>query len=83
MYSDSGQLLPPNHFGYGTPNPFTADTTTKYLLVDDSGKQFYPAIYPEFKNKWRFTDSDFNRIQADPNMNYIFNNGDLEVFLST
>lgn len=82
MYSDSGQLSPPDHFGYDTTNQFTGNAEAKYLIISDLGRQFYPAIYPEFKSNWRHTAGDFDRIKVDSNMNYIFTNGDLEIYLS-
>lgn len=78
----SGGSTPPDHFGYDTTDPFTGNVKTKYLLISDLGRQFYPAIYPEFRNYWRHTAGDFDRIKGDSNMNYILNCGDLDIYLS-
>jgi len=38
-------------------------------------------MYPEFPDKWRFTDQDFKMLEADPSVERIFSNENLRIYL--
>ncbi len=53
----------------------------KYLLINDHGKGFYPNIYPEFTDKWRYIPGDFERLSSDNQLQQVYSNSNLEIFL--
>jgi hypothetical protein len=72
----------PDHFGYQNETlSKNFYNNSKYLLVNDRGRGFYPQIYPEFQNKWRFTAEDFERINFDTKIQQVYSNRNLEIFV--
>ncbi len=81
-YSREGDLLPPDHFGYKSSYYLGSNYDEKqYFLLTPQGKQFYENMYPEFPDKWRFTDQDFERLMSDASTFRIYSNDNLEVYL--
>jgi len=82
IYFNNPIMIPPDHFGYQNEtlsrNLFN---TSRYLLVDDFGREFYPQIYPEFKNNWRFLAEDFERLKSDSKIQQVYSNRNLEIFV--
>jgi hypothetical protein len=73
----------PDHFGYQNETlsqMFYSDS--KYLLLNDHGRGFYPNMYPEFKNNWRFSSDDFERINFDNHIQKVYSNRNLEIFIT-
>jgi hypothetical protein len=81
-YNNYNNLIPPDHFGYDneTQSQILHDTS-KYILLNDHGREFYPNIYPEFPDKWRFLRGDFERLKTDNTIQQIYSNSDLDIFL--
>jgi hypothetical protein len=82
IYFNNPDTIPPDHFGYQnatlSQNLFN---TSKYLLVDDYGKGFYFHMYPEFESNWRFLAKDYERLKSDTNIQQVYSNKNLEIFL--
>ncbi len=77
-------LTPIDHFGYlKTKSLGNIKNTNYYLIINEKGRHFYPEIYPEFKQFWRYTDNDFVRLELDLAVDKIFNNNDLTIYLIT
>ena len=75
-------MLPPDHFGYQNATLSQEFyTNKKYLLVNDRGRGFYPNMYPEFEKNWRFIAEDFEKIKSDRNIQEIYSNRNLEIFV--
>jgi hypothetical protein len=74
-------VLPVDHFGYNSSNGlghfYSGD---HYLIIDQMARDFYPTVYPEFRQLWRFTPEDFNHLTRDPTVNLVYDNGGLELF---
>lgn len=72
---------PIDHFGYDN---YTSVSNyyneTQYLIINEIGREMYPTLYPDYKDKWRFTPSDFQKLSADKEVQFIYNNGNLEIF---
>lgn len=83
IYTGDDSLAPVDHFGYPGNNSLSDSYNyTFYFLTNDMGQQFYPSLYPEYADKWRFYQADFNRLtNFDPGVNHVYTNRDLEVFL--
>jgi len=78
---NGAEVLPIDHFGYNSSNDlghFYSNGT--YLTIDQTGRDFYPTVYPEFSQLWRFTPKDFNQLLSDPTVNLIYDNGGFELF---
>jgi len=75
-------MIPPDHFGYQNETlSQNFYTNSKYLLVNDRGRGFYPQMYPEFKNNWRFIAEDFERIKFDTKIHQVYSNRNIEIFV--
>jgi len=75
-------MIPPDHFGYQNETlSQNFYTNSKYLLVNDRGRGFYPHMYPEFKNNWRFIAEDFERIKFDTKIHQVYSNRNIEIFV--
>ena len=69
----STNVNPPDHFGYTqNKNFYLSYHYSSYLIINAVGRYWYYYIYPEFPDKWRFTENDFNRLSRDPSVNKIF-----------
>jgi hypothetical protein len=75
-------MTPPDHFGYQNET-LSRDfyNTSKYLVLNDKGKGFYPHMYPEFENKWRFLAKDFERLKSDNKIQKVYSNRNNEIFI--
>lgn len=75
-------ITPIDHFGYNNYSSM-ADfyNKTSYLLINDLGKELYPAIYPQYKDQWRFNPSDFERLNEDNALSRIYDNSNLEIYM--
>lgn len=72
---------PVEHFNYINDTSFgKAYNHDVYFLLTDQGLNFYPIVYPEFRNKWKFTPSDFHKLNSDSSINSIYTNGGIDVF---
>jgi len=74
--------MPLDHFGY--QNETTSRiffNNSKYLLLNYQGRKFYPIMYPEFKNNWRFLAKDFEQLKFDSKIHQIYSNRNLEIYL--
>jgi hypothetical protein len=75
-------MTPPDHLGYQNETlSRNFYNRSKYLVLNDKGKGFYPNMYPEFENKWRFLAKDFERLNSDNKIQKIYSNRNNEIFL--
>ena len=80
IYPEGAFTRPVDHFGYNKSDNIIY-TSSSYLLLNAIGKNYYKRIFPEFKNNWRFNDDDFRKLKNDIEINKIYRNGDLDVYL--
>jgi hypothetical protein len=74
--------MPPDHFGYNmTSSLGSFYNEPHYFLLTNAGKFYYPNIYPEFPQKWRFDANDFERLKTDVSVQQIYDNGNLDIRL--
>jgi hypothetical protein len=81
---NEAEMMPPDHFGY--QNETLSQNflnNSKYLLVNDFGRDFYPHMFPEFPDKWRFLAQDYERLKMDTNIQKVYSNKNLDVFMIT
>jgi len=78
-----GEITSPiDHFGYNASPYLGSNYDQKhYFLLSKEGRGFYESMYPEFPDKWRFTDTDFQMLETDPSVARIFTNENLNIYL--
>ena len=71
----------PDHFNY-TRNAYFGKnySSSRYLVLTAFDKILYTTVY---KSVGRFNEADFARLKSDPSVQYLYNNGECEVLLST
>lgn len=75
---------PPDHFGYATGETFGAEyNESHYFVVTSAGLQYYPTIWPNYEQFWRYTPADFERLETDPTVSRIYTNGGFETYYIT
>jgi len=52
----------------------------RYFLVNKLGKELYPAVYPDFRKYWKYSPSDFYRLENDKTILHICDSGDLDIY---
>jgi len=76
-----GSEVPVDHFGYDhgldLGDSYSDDT---YMLFDGLTEQFYPGVYPQYKNDWKFTPQDFAKLNNDPTINLIYDDSNNQIF---
>lgn len=76
--------LPLDHFGYDKSHSFGINYGEKhYFLLSELGRGFYQNMYPEFPDKWRFINQDFQMLELDASVIRIYSNDHLEIYLTT
>ena len=77
------KTVPPDHFGYENYTSFgNYNKNPTYFLLNDIGRNFYSYVYPEYRDKWRFTQDDFSRLEEDSGVQIIYRNGNLDIYLT-
>lgn len=71
-------VAPPPHFNYTTRATLGQSySSDRYLLISRKGRIVYPQGYPNYPENWRYTPSEFARVERDSTVNRIYDNGDL------
>lgn len=72
---------PPDHFGYSEFRTLGASyDDAHYVVITERGRIFYPTSYPDYEEFWRFTEPDFERLEADPSVSKVYGNGEFDVY---
>ncbi len=81
IFVEGTMLEPPDHFEY-LVNGILGDTITRdsYLIFNKMAKIYYPSIYPQYPNIWKFSPSDFSRLEYDSSIDHIYSNSDIECY---
>lgn len=82
LVADSTTHAPPDHFAYrDRPTLGGGYASDRYLVVTRAGRGFYPALYPTYRAFWRFSQVDFTRLQGDPTVTQVYDNGGFDAYL--
>jgi hypothetical protein len=77
----SNSIIPIDHFGYNQSqymgNSYSKDN---YMLFNELTEQFYPTLYPQYQNEWKFTPQDFTKLNNDPTVNLIYDNNGIKLY---
>jgi len=80
-----GEMTRPiDHFGYNVSHDLGSNyDEEQYIILTKEGRYFYDNMYPEFPDKWRFTDQDFQMLETDPTVERIYSNENLTLYQIT
>lgn len=78
---DDAKARPPDHFGYqnGSSLGETYDED-QYLIVTQLGRDYYPEVFPKYQRFWRFTATDFKRLNQDRTVSKVYTNGGFDTY---
>lgn len=77
--SDTDRI--PSHFGYAENDTLGASyDRDKYLVLTAAGRGFYESVYPDYREFWRYEQSDFERLPRDPTVSSVYDNGEYDVY---
>lgn len=73
--------MPIDHFGYNISHDLGSNYDGEhYFILTKEGRGFYENMYPEFPDKWRFTDQDFQMLEVDKSVQRIYSNKNLTIY---
>lgn len=80
MYGE-GSTVPPPRFNYTTYGTLGQNyDQDKYLLVSEGGRVTYQVTFPDYREFWRYTPENYERIERDSTVARVYANGDLETY---
>lgn len=66
----------PNHFNYTEHRYLGASYDRNvYLVVNERGRVVYPGVFPDYRENWRYTPADFERLDRDRTTQRLYDNG--------
>lgn len=74
--------LPPEHFNY-TVNEHYGESYDRdtYLLLTKLGRVTYQEKFPDYRQYWRYTPEDYDRIERDKTVTHVYDNGEFDAYL--
>lgn len=76
---------PPTHFSYASESsedlPYTASENRRYLVITELGRERNPRFYPKYRQYWRHTPEDFDRLETDPAFFHVYDDGSLDHYV--
>ena len=70
-----------DHFGYDKFNSISDSyNRSYYLILNEVGKESSFVINPQYKDKWKFNQDDFNKLNLDNKVQLIYEYGNLEIY---
>lgn len=72
---------PPFRFGY-EDNETVGESYSedRYMIITELGKRSYPEQFPAYRDFWRYTPENFERLESDRSVSRVYANGDLELY---
>ena len=71
----------PDHFGYDKhSNLGMWYEKDRYLIIDQMSKIHYEKVIPEYREAWRWSSEDFNKLDDDYSVLRIYDNGGFWIF---
>lgn len=72
----------PSHFNYTEYDTLGASyEESRYLHLSHTGRMYYPELYPDYREFWRFTPADFERLERDPTVDHVYTNGGYDAYV--
>jgi len=71
----------PDRFNYTIHDTVgTSYEEDRYLVITEFGRIFYPETYPEYRQFWGFTPSDFDRLERDQTVDHVYDGGGYDTY---
>lgn len=72
----------PSHFNYTEHDTFGASyEESRYVHFSRTGRMYYPELYPDYREFWRLTPADFERLERDPTVDHVYANGGYDAYV--
>lgn len=72
---------PPPRFNYTERSTFGGSyEEDRYLLLTERGRILYPVNFPNYEPFWNFRPADFDRIETDPTVLKMYDNGEFTAY---
>lgn len=82
LIPEQSSTAPPDHYGYRERRTFGGGfASDRYLVVSRAGREYYPHVYPDYQEDWRFTAGDTTRLEWDPTVTQVYDNGGFDAYL--
>lgn len=78
--STSYDYRPPPHFIWNDSPEEVLDTTPVYMIISPPARITYPVFYPDYKQRWDYTPSDFQTLQERPDLAKIYDAGNVTIY---
>jgi hypothetical protein len=76
----SSEVRPPWHFGYAENTTLGESYTgDNYMVLSEMDRTIYKEVFPKMA-ELRFCSSDFEKLEHDPSVDKLYNNGGLDVW---
>jgi len=77
--SDTAEIPP--HFGYTERETLGAGyEDDRYMVLTRAGRIFYPNLYPDYRQYWKYEQSDFQRLDRDESVTQVYDNGEYDIY---
>jgi len=71
----------PAHFNYTTHDTLGASyEEDRYMVLTRAGRIFYENLYPDYRQYWKYEESDFQRLSRDESVSLVYSNGGYDVY---
>lgn len=72
----------PPHFNYTLHDRLGASfSNDTYVTITRKGRIVYPEAFPNYRENWRYTPEDFERLERDSTTARVYDNGDYDQYL--
>jgi hypothetical protein len=76
---------PPDHFDYANASaedlPSSAAADRRYLVTTELGRVSNPRLYPSYREFWRHSPQDFDRLERKPSVGHVYDDGTLDLYV--
>lgn len=75
---------PPIHYSYDRNRTLGSSyETDRYLILVPLGRQFYPEMYPSYRDQWKYEPEDFETLHRDPAVSRVHDGGSTTIYRVT
>jgi hypothetical protein len=73
--------LPPPRFNYTVHSTLGASyNETHYYVLTEQARNFYPTVYPNYEQVWRYRPEDYARLSRDPTVSHVYDSGEFDIY---
>lgn len=76
-----GGASPPAHFNYTERDTLGRSyDDERYMILTKLARIEYQERFPDYEDQWQFTPTDFERVEVDPTVHRVYDNGEFNVY---